>query len=209
MVSQSPFAALPATLAWQENGLYLLDQTRLPQEIVVERISEVEEVWRWIHELRVRGAPAIGVAAAYGLCVATQPLRHLSMQDFQAQLTRQASFLDSARPTAVNLSWSLKRMLRAAQSSGAQDSAALYDVLVAEATKIHTEDQALCAGIGTHEALRQIMRRLGLPIDDTIVVVTSSYICRDRTGRLILELPTPRMMSAWAIATRCCIPPES
>jgi 2-polyprenyl-6-methoxyphenol hydroxylase-like FAD-dependent oxidoreductase len=54
------------------------------------------------------------------------------------------------------------------------------------------------AGIGTHEALRVIMRRLGLPIDDTIVVVTSSYICRDRTGRLILELPTPRMMSAWA-----------
>jgi methylthioribose-1-phosphate isomerase len=150
MVSQSPFAALPATLAWQEDGLYLLDQTRLPQEIVVERISEVEEVWRWIHELRVRGAPAIGVAAAYGLCVAMQPLRHLSMQDFQAQLTQQASFLDSARPTAVNLSWSLKRMLSAAESSGAQGSAALYDVLVAEATKIHTEDQALCAGIGTH-----------------------------------------------------------
>jgi methylthioribose-1-phosphate isomerase len=150
MVSQSPFAALPATLAWQEDGLYLLDQTRLPQEIVVERISEVEEVWRWIHELRVRGAPAIGVAAAYGLCVAMQPLRHLSMRDFQAQLTQQASFLDSARPTAVNLSWSLKRMLRAAESSGAQDSAALYDVLVAEATEIHTEDQALCAGIGTH-----------------------------------------------------------
>jgi methylthioribose-1-phosphate isomerase len=150
MVSQSPFAALPATLAWQEDGLYLLDQTRLPQEIVVERISEVEEVWRWIHELRVRGAPAIGVAAAYGLCVAMQPLRHLSMQDFQVQLTQQASFLDSARPTAVNLSWSLKRMLSAAESSGAQGSAALYDVLVAEATKIHTEDQALCAGIGTH-----------------------------------------------------------
>jgi 2-polyprenyl-6-methoxyphenol hydroxylase-like FAD-dependent oxidoreductase len=54
------------------------------------------------------------------------------------------------------------------------------------------------AGIGTHEALREIMRRLGLPIDNSIVVVTPSYICRDRTGRLILELPTPRMMSAWA-----------
>ncbi|HET6926827.1 MAG TPA: FAD-dependent monooxygenase, partial [Hyphomicrobiaceae bacterium] len=54
------------------------------------------------------------------------------------------------------------------------------------------------AGIGTHPVLREIMRRLGLSIDNSIVVATSSYICRDRTGRLILELPTERMMSAWA-----------
>jgi 2-polyprenyl-6-methoxyphenol hydroxylase-like FAD-dependent oxidoreductase len=54
------------------------------------------------------------------------------------------------------------------------------------------------AGIGTHPVLREIMRRLGLPIDNSIVVATPSYFCRDRTGRLILELPTPRMMSAWA-----------
>ena len=54
------------------------------------------------------------------------------------------------------------------------------------------------AGIGTHPVLREIMRRLGLSIDNSIAVATSSYICRDRTGRLILELPTSRMMSAWA-----------
>jgi 2-polyprenyl-6-methoxyphenol hydroxylase-like FAD-dependent oxidoreductase len=58
------------------------------------------------------------------------------------------------------------------------------------------------AGIGTHPALREIMRRLGLSIDNSIVVVTPSYFCRDRTGRLILELPTPRMMSAWAPLSR-------
>jgi len=150
MVLQAPLEALPATLAWQEEGLYLLDQTRLPQVIAVERVRDEEEVWRWIHELRVRGAPAIGVAAAYGLCVAMQPLRHLSAQAFQAQLTQQASFLDSARPTAVNLSWSLKRMVSAAQRSTIQEPAAVYDVLVAEAMKIHAEDQALCAGIGAH-----------------------------------------------------------
>ena len=150
MVSPAPFDALPATLAWQQEGLYLLDQTRLPQAIVVERVSGVEDVWRWIHELRVRGAPAIGVAAAYGLCVAMQPLRHFSTQDFQSQLVQQASFLDSARPTAVNLSWSLKRMLAAAQRSATQDPEAVYEVLVAQAMKIHAEDQALCAGIGAH-----------------------------------------------------------
>jgi methylthioribose-1-phosphate isomerase len=150
MVSPAPLEALPATLAWQEEGLYLLDQTRLPLTIAVERVGGVEDVWRWIHELRVRGAPAIGVAAAYGLCVAMQPLRHLCAEDFQSQLMQQASFLDSARPTAVNLSWSLKRMLAAAQRSVTQDSAAVYDVLVKEAMKIHAEDQALCAGIGAH-----------------------------------------------------------
>jgi methylthioribose-1-phosphate isomerase len=150
MVSPVPLEALPATLAWEEEGLYLLDQTRLPQVVVVERVAGVEDVWRWIHELRVRGAPAIGVAAAYGLCVAMQPLRHLSSGDFQSQLMEQASFLDSARPTAVNLSWSLKRMLAAAQRSATQDSGAIYQVLVEEAKKIHAEDQALCAGIGAH-----------------------------------------------------------
>jgi methylthioribose-1-phosphate isomerase len=150
MVLLAPSEALPATLAWQQESLYLLDQTRLPQAVVVERVSGVEDVWRWIHELRVRGAPAIGVAAAYGLCVAMQPLQHLSIEDFQSQLMQQASFLDSARPTAVNLSWSLKRMLAAAQRSASQDSGTVYKVLVEEATKIHAEDQALCAGIGEH-----------------------------------------------------------
>src|ERR1700679_2298008 len=60
MVSLAAFPTLPATIAWQDDRLLLLDQSRLPQEMVVEAISEVEEVWRWIHELRVRGAPAIG-----------------------------------------------------------------------------------------------------------------------------------------------------
>jgi methylthioribose-1-phosphate isomerase len=150
MVSPAPLETLPATLAWQEEVLYLLDQTRLPQAVVVERVADVEDVWRWIHELRVRGAPAIGVAAAYGLCVAMQPLRHLSSGDFQSQLMQQASFLDSARPTAVNLSWSLKRMLAAAHRSAAQAPDAIYQVLVDEARKIHAEDRALCAGIGAH-----------------------------------------------------------
>jgi methylthioribose-1-phosphate isomerase len=150
MVSQSPFPTLPATIAWQDECLHLLDQTRLPHEIVVGKLTAAEEVWRWIHELRVRGAPAIGVAAAYGLCVAMRSARHLSMPQFREQLQRQAAYLDSARPTAVNLSWSLKRMLRVAQRPGVDEPAALYDALVEEAIAIHAEDQALCDGIGMH-----------------------------------------------------------
>src|ERR1700742_581003 len=133
MVSLASSSTLPATIAWQDDRLHLLDQSRLPQVMVVEAISEGEEVWRWIHELRVRGAPAIGVAAAYGLCVAMQGARHLSMREFKARLTKQAAYLDSARPTAVNLSWSLKRMLGVAKRSDGEDPAILYDSLVEEA----------------------------------------------------------------------------
>ena len=81
---------------------------------MVETLTSAYEVWRAIHELRVRGAPAIGVAAAYGLCVAVQGSRHLPVDAFRAALEEQAAYLNGARPTAVNLSWSLKRMLRAA-----------------------------------------------------------------------------------------------
>lgn len=150
MVSPSPLLTLPATIAWKEDALYLLDQTRLPHESVVEQVGTVAEVWRWIHELRVRGAPAIGVAGAYGLCVAMQPSRGGSRDAFHAALEKHADYLDSARPTAVNLSWGLKRMVRAAQRSSADKAESLYQVLVEEAKQIHQEDQAICEGIGLH-----------------------------------------------------------
>jgi len=63
------FESLPATLTWENDSLRIIDQTRLPRETVIEALTTAFEVWRAIHELRVRGAPAIGVAAAYGLCV--------------------------------------------------------------------------------------------------------------------------------------------
>src|ERR1700733_6647510 len=108
MVSTLSISKLPATIAWENDGLSILDQTRLPHETVVEKLTTAEEVWGAIHELRVRGAPAIGVAAAYGLCGAVRASLHLATAEFRAQLTKQVAYLDSARPTAVNLSWSLK-----------------------------------------------------------------------------------------------------
>jgi methylthioribose-1-phosphate isomerase len=144
------FESLPATLTWEDDSLRIIDQTRLPRETVIEALTTAFEVWRAIHELRVRGAPAIGVAAAYGLCVSMQASRDLPLDGFRAALIEQAAYLDSARPTAVNLNWSLKRMLRAADCSGAADSASLYRALVEEAMQIHREDQLLCEQIGLH-----------------------------------------------------------
>jgi methylthioribose-1-phosphate isomerase len=150
MVYTPLISSLPATIAWDDEGLSILDQTRLPHETLVEKLTTAEEVWRAIHELRVRGAPAIGVAAAYGLCVAMRASVDLPMTEFRAQLAKQAAYLDSARPTAVNLSWSLRRMVQVAQASSASDPAALLGRLVDEAIKIHEEDRGLCDAIGEH-----------------------------------------------------------
>lgn len=148
MALQPHNSSLPPTIEWRDDTLYLLDQTRLPQACVVEAIDGVEAVWRAIHELRVRGAPAIGVAAAYGLCVAMQREQSASRDAFLASLERHAAYLDSARPTAVNLRWALDRMLTHARRSAARTGGELYDSLVAEAQRIHHEDIELCARIG-------------------------------------------------------------
>ncbi|MCW5695669.1 MAG: S-methyl-5-thioribose-1-phosphate isomerase [Bauldia sp.] len=140
---------LPRALEWHDGDLYLLDQTRLPLEEVVERQDSVADVFEAIRVLKVRGAPAIGVAAAYGLCVALGPLREGPVDAMRRRLPEVAAYLNAARPTAVNLSWALRRMeQRAARSTTATTAAELYAALVDEAEAIHREDQALCLGIG-------------------------------------------------------------
>ncbi|WP_250529981.1 S-methyl-5-thioribose-1-phosphate isomerase [Caballeronia sp. ATUFL_F1_KS4A] len=150
MASQPLFSTLPPTIEWRDGDLLLLDQTRLPHEIVVENIADAKAVWRAIRELRVRGAPAIGVAAAYGLCIAMRDSTTLPVALYRAELERHANWLETARPTAVNLSWGVRRMLRHARDIDAKDSATLHAALVEEAKRIHDEDRALCEGIGEH-----------------------------------------------------------
>ncbi len=139
---------LPRTIEWRDDELFLLDQTRLPHDVVMERQADAADVWQSIKQLKVRGAPAIGVAAGYGLCVALRPYLPETPQSFRVEIKRQAAYLKSARPTAVNLAWALRRMKRAAGLVVGGESKAIYDRLVQEAIAIHCEDQALCLGIG-------------------------------------------------------------
>ncbi len=138
---------LPRAIEWRDGDLFLMDQTRLPQDAPMQRQDTAQDVWDAIKQLKVRGAPAIGVAAAYGLCVALKPYRDGAPDDFREKIARQAEFLDSSRPTAVNLGWALRRMQARAARETAADAAALYDALVDEAEAIHAEDQALCRGM--------------------------------------------------------------
>ena len=108
------------TLRWTggfEGWLTLIDQTRLPAELVEIECRTVEAVWEAIKSLRVRGAPAIGIAAAYGVCVGMQAVG--TKTDEAAYFTRLrevCDYLSTSRPTAVNLFWALNRMTQAAES---------------------------------------------------------------------------------------------
>jgi methylthioribose-1-phosphate isomerase len=125
------------TIEWVGNvdgTLRLLDQTRLPTETVYLDCRNAEDVWSAIKHLSVRGAPAIGVAAAYGVCVGVQSGRSVD---------EVCDYLATSRPTAVNLFWALDRMRRV---KGGPEK------LLDEARAIHHEDQQQCAAMARHGA---------------------------------------------------------
>jgi methylthioribose-1-phosphate isomerase len=140
------------TLHWvggTDGCLRMIDQTLLPVEFVEIDCRTVEEVWEAIKVLRVRGAPAIGIAAAYGVCVGLQTVRGKDEATFFARLEEVVRYLASSRPTAVNLFWALERMKRAAlERRGKRQPAEIVEELLAEARTIHVEDQQMCRAIG-------------------------------------------------------------
>jgi methylthioribose-1-phosphate isomerase len=131
------------TMAWRggvDGYLELLDQTRLPTETVYLECRTAEDVWQAIRQLSVRGAPAIGVAAAYGVCVGIQDGRSVD---------EVCDYLATSRPTAVNLFWALERMRTASRDVPVPD---LNARLLAEARAIDDEDRQMCTAIGRHGA---------------------------------------------------------
>ena len=142
--------SLPQTLRWNSGELYFLDQTKLPLEVVEEKQGSVEQVWESIKQLKVRGAPAIGVAGAYGLLVAIRDQTTLKLKDYLQEVENKATYLESSRPTAVNLKWALNRMLESAKTYTGVDSKGLYKHLEEEAIRIHEEDVQLCLKMGVN-----------------------------------------------------------
>lgn len=144
--------ALPRSIEWTDGELYLLDQTQLPLKTIMEKQETAKQVWESIRVLKVRGAPAIGVAAAYGLCVALKHAIHKPLGEFVAEMEKQAAYLDSSRPTAVNLGWAMRRMVKHAKSMSVSSATELYGILVDEACLIHKQDIALSHGMGKYGA---------------------------------------------------------
>lgn len=141
--------AAPPTLRWEggvDGHLVLVDQTRLPREAVGLHCHTVEDVWQAIKRLAVRGAPAIGVAAAYGVCLAGRG------KEPRHSLLSACDYLATSRPTAVNLFWALERMRRVVESNSTRTASEFAERLLAEARAIHEEDRTMCAAIGRHGA---------------------------------------------------------
>ena len=127
----------------------ILDQTRLPGTEVYLRPETKEDIWHAINTLQVRGAPAIGIAAAYGLWLSVKDFTG-SMEEFAKTLQAAKDYLVTARPTAVNLAWALERMWNTWRKSQPCDIITSKDLLFAEAKKIYEEDVAACKAMGEY-----------------------------------------------------------
>ena len=128
--------------------LRLIDQTLLPTELARLDLADVPRVWEAIRSLRVRGAPAIGIAAAFGAVLAARSAGLDSIDEARRALADGTAHLRTSRPTAVNLFWALDRMDRVAAEFGGADAAGLVDRLLSEAQAIREEDRAMCRAIG-------------------------------------------------------------
>lgn len=143
------------TLRWvgdEQGHLVLIDQTRLPVELVEIECRDVEAVWEAIKQLRVRGAPAIGIAAAYGVVIGLQSSAAAGTDGFERRLGEVTNYLATSRPTAVNLFWALDRMKAKATSLRGQKPSKIHRALLGEAKAIHEEDRAMCHAIGRYGA---------------------------------------------------------
>jgi methylthioribose-1-phosphate isomerase len=150
-MSDDPFATVRWVGQAATGFVRLIDQTRLPTEYVEMDCHDVAAVWEAIKSLRVRGAPAIGVAAAYGAVLGARSQGAGDAQTVQRALRGATDYLRTSRPTAVNLFWALDRM-DAVASHFPEDAVAALERLLAEARRIDDEDRAMCRAIGRHGA---------------------------------------------------------
>ncbi len=144
----------PAAIQWiggSDGYLRLIDQTLLPSQLKTIDCKHVETVWEAIKMLRVRGAPAIGIAAAYGVVLSQLAQNSHRSDSPHDNATSAADYLATSRPTAVNLFWALDRM-RAVIAAHPQGTDDLATKLLMEAQAIHTEDREMCRAIGRNGA---------------------------------------------------------
>ncbi len=140
-------------IQWTGKGVRLLDQTQLPVRVVYEKLTTIEAVYRAIQEMHVRGAPAIGITAAYGLYLGIKDTRPADTSQFLEILQQKALYLQTARPTAVNLKWALETIVHTIQQRTAKYSIEELIQQVLELAKaIHEDDRQRCNAIGQHGA---------------------------------------------------------
>lgn len=133
-----------------KSELLIIDQTQLPYNTEVLHLTDQKSIWDAIYLLQVRGAPAIGVAAAFGIYLAAKEIEADEYEAFYAEFKKAKDYLDSARPTAVNLSWALNRMEDVVKANQDKSVSEIKSLLRDEAVGIKEEDTWVCKTIGEY-----------------------------------------------------------
>jgi len=140
------------TLEWTEHGVRFLDQTKLPTEETYVTCTTPEQVADAIRTMIVRGAPAIGVAAAMGIALAAKNSKAESTADLKREIDQASGVITGTRPTAVNLSWAIRRMKEKFERVRIRPIAQIKQALIEEARRMHAEDIAANQAMGRHGA---------------------------------------------------------
>ncbi len=140
--------AIPLSIKWNDGKLTILDQQKLPHVIEYVELNSLEDVYDAILTLKVRGAPAIGITAAYGLALAAKRHDTAERDTFFHYVEKDANYLGSSRPTAVNLMWALERLTAKVKTATTVEQGKAW--LLEEAVRIHEEDEASCKKIGEY-----------------------------------------------------------
>ena len=141
------------TLEWTEAGVRFIDQTKLPTEEVYVTCKDYKEVANAIRTMIVRGAPAIGVAAAMGVAIGAQRSKATTLTELERQLDVVCNAIAETRPTAVNLFWAIRRMREKFDELRSLPVERIKTELVAEAQRMHVEDIAANEAMGRHGAV--------------------------------------------------------
>ncbi|MBN2325797.1 MAG: s-methyl-5-thioribose-1-phosphate isomerase, partial [Candidatus Omnitrophica bacterium] len=140
------------TITVEDNQVKIIDQTLLPNQKEYRVIHNKEEMWEAIKVLRIRGAPAIGVAAAYGAYLGVKDSSARDFEAFWKDVVETTDYLASSRPTAVNLFWALDRMKKFIQDNASTPIPELKQKIFQEADRMREEDRAICRKMGEYGA---------------------------------------------------------
>ena len=200
---------------WQKDRVLLIDQNRLPAEYTLVEISNSNDMALAIKTMIVRGAPAIGVAAAYGMYLGAQEIQTENRELFLTQLEKVAEKLGATRPTAVNLFWAIQRMLNTARRTLGPVQY-LKETLLETAKNINSEDLQTCRSIGDYglEVLPKTPKKLTILTHcnagalatagyGTALGVVRSAWREGRLARLFADETRPRLQGAKLTAWEC------
>ncbi|ADI27560.1 S-methyl-5-thioribose-1-phosphate isomerase [Geobacillus sp. C56-T3] len=190
--------AIPRSVEWRETHVTILNQQKLPSIIEYIDLHTLEDVYEAIATLKVRGAPAIGITAAYGLALAALGYDTKSLDEFRRRLKRDRDYLASVRPTAVNLFWALDRLVTAAADALSVNEA--KTALIHEAIRIQVEDEDVCRRIGEYAL------SLFRPGDRVMTICNAGSIATARYGTALAPFYLAKEkgieLSVYALETR-------